>query len=245
MKELPMKLLIHRLIVLLAAGAAIIAGPAAAQQPPTATGAPAVPAWAPGPSPHPMTFFVTSEPIGKGGNLGGLAGADTHCQALAAAAGRGNATWHAYLSTQGPGAVNARDRIGKGPWYNKRGFMIAESVAQLHGDTLEQARLGIMLGRGTATTEKGAVIPGFGDTPNHHDILTGTMPDGRAFSGDQDRTCKNWVSSAEGTAQLGHVDKNGGGNGSWNSSHPSRSCSQEDLVKTGGIGLIYCFAIDD
>jgi len=218
---------------------------AAAQQAPSAASAPALPRWAPGPNPHPMTFFITSEPIGKGGNLGGLAGADAHCQALAKTVARGDVTWHAYLSTQGPNAVNARDRIGSGPWYNKRGFMIAESVSQLHGDTLAQARLGIMLGRGTATTEKGEIVPGFGDTPNRHDILTGSTPDGRAFPAGEDRACHNWTSSAEGSAQLGHSDKNGGGNGSWNSSHPSRSCSQEDLVKTGGVGLLYCFAVDD
>jgi len=198
----------------------------------------------PAAQPQPMTFFVTSEPIGDGGNLGGLAGADAQCLKLGTAVGRGAVAWHAYLSTQGPGAVNARDRIGQGPWYNQKGIQIAANVGQLHGDTLEEARRGIMLGKATGLTEKGQVIEGFGDRPNRHDILTGSTLDGRAFPPGEDRTCQNWTSDAEGVgaAQLGHVDKVGGGNGSWNSSHPSRGCSQPDMVRTGGVGLLYCFA---
>lgn len=194
--------------------------------------------------PQPMTFFITSAGPGNGANLGGIAGADAHCQKLAAAANRGGATWRAYLSTQGPGAVNARDRIGAGPWHNFRGVRIAQSVGELHGDTIEQARLGVTLGRGFSLTEKGTPVPGVGETPNQHDILTGTMPDGRAFTDTNDHTCGNWSSntSGSGSAQVGHHDKQGGGNGSWNSAHPSRGCSQENLVATGGAGLLYCFA---
>ena len=192
--------------------------------------------------PQPMSFFVTSVGKGDGANLGGLAGADAHCQTLAAAAGRGGVTWHAYLSTQGPGAVNARDRIGQGPWYNARGGRIAQSVADLHGDTLEAARLGSNLAKQTALTEKNTVVSGFQDTPNTHDMLTGSQPDGRAYTDGMDHTCNNWTSNAMGTAQLGHSDRNGGGNTSWNSTHASRGCSQDNLVSTGGAGLFYCFA---
>lgn len=194
--------------------------------------------------PQPMTFFITSAGPGNGANLGGIAGADAHCQKLAAAANRGGATWRAYLSTQGPGTVNARDRIGAGPWHNFRGVRIAQSVGELHGDTIEQARLGVTLGRGFSLTEKGTPVAGVGETPNQHDILTGTMPDGRAFTDANDHTCGNWSSntSGSGSAQVGHHDKQGGGNGSWNSAHPSRGCSQENLVATGGAGLLYCFA---
>jgi hypothetical protein len=194
-------------------------------------------------APPPMTFFVTSVGMGNGANLGGLAGADAHCQMLATAAGRGDATWHAYLSTQGPNAVNARDRIGSGPWYAYGGQRrVAQNVAELHGDTLEQARLGNALGKVISLTEKGQVVNGVGDSPNQHDMLTGSQPDGRAFTDGMDHTCNNWTSSGDGTAQLGHSDKQGGGNGSWNSSHASRGCSQENLVSTGGAGLFYCFA---
>ena len=194
-------------------------------------------------APAPMSFFVTSVGAGKGADLGGLAGADMHCQMLAAAAGRGGVTWHAYLSTQGPGAVNARDRIGTGPWANAKGQQIAASVAELHGDTLEQARLGNRISKSTALTEKGEMIKGFGDQPNEHDILTGSQPDGRAFTDSADHTCKNWTSSSDGTAMLGHVDRMGGPNASWNSVHPSQGCSQANLVATGGAGLLYCFAV--
>jgi hypothetical protein len=193
----------------------------------------------------PMSFFVTSVGKGQGANLGGLAGADAHCQALAAAAGRGSATWRAYLSTQGPGAVNARDRIGSGPWYNAAGQRVAQNVAELHGDTIEQARIGNALGKQLSRTEKNTIVNGVGDTPNQHDMLTGSQPDGRAYTDSADHTCGNWTSSAAtGTAQLGHSDKQGGGNGSWNSAHPSRGCGQENLVSTGGAGLLYCFAVN-
>ena len=194
--------------------------------------------------PQPMTFFVTSVGKGDGANLGGLAGADAHCQALASAAGRGGATWHAYLSTQGAGAVNARDRIGKGPWYNQRGQMVARDLAQLHGDTIELARVGPPIGKQFALTEKGERVNGVGDMPNQHDILTGSMPDGRAYTDAADHTCKNYTSNGEGSVQVGHSDRQGGGNSSWNSAHGSRGCSQPNLVSTGGAGLLYCFAVN-
>jgi len=194
--------------------------------------------------PQPMSFFVASAGKGDGANLGGLTGADAHCQALAAAAGRGSATWHAYLSTQGSGAVSARDRIGSGPWYNARGQRVSQNLGELHGDTIEQARLGNNINKTTALSEKGEPIKGAGDTPNQHDILTGSQPDGRAYTDGADHTCGNWTSGAAGTAQLGHHDRTGGGNTSWNATHPSRGCSQENLVATGGAGLLYCFAIN-
>ena len=199
--------------------------------------------------PQPMTFFVTSVGVGQGANLGGLAGADRHCQQLATAAGAGNnGTWRAYLSTSASGgqaAVNARDRIGTGPWYNAKNQRVAQSVADLHGDTLEMARRGNNLSKVTALTEKGEPINGVGDTPNRHDMLTGSQLDGTAFTDGQDHTCSNWTSNATtGTAQLGHADRMGGGNTSWNSTHASRGCSQENLVATGGAGLLYCFAIN-
>ena len=209
--------------------------------------------------PQPMSFFVTSVSKGDGANYGGLAGADAHCQMLAAAAGRGGATWHAYLSTQGPGAVNARDRIGNGPWYNARGGLVGRGVAELHGDTIEQARLGNALGKQISLTEKQTIVNGVGDMPNQHDILTGSQPDGRAYTDAADHTCSNYTSNANveppargagggappapgPSVQLGHSDKQGGGNGSWNSTHASRGCSQPNLVSTGGAGLLYCFA---
>jgi hypothetical protein len=196
----------------------------------------------------PLGFFVTSEGVGKGGNLGGLAGADAHCQKLATAAGAGNRTWHAYLSTQaaeGQPAVNARDRIGQGPWYNTRGAVVARDVAHLHGDTLEAARLGNNLTRATVFTEKNEPVKGFGDKPNEHDIITGSTPDGRAFADAADHTCRNYTSSAaDASTQLGHFDRTGGGNTSWNSAHASRGCGQENLVSTGGAGLLYCFAVN-
>jgi len=193
--------------------------------------------------PQPMSFFVASVGKGDGANLGGIAGADAQCQSLAAAAGRGSATWHAYLSSQGQGAVNARDRIGSGPWYNARGQRVAQNLAELHGDTIEQARLGNALGKQFSLTEKTTVVNGVGDTPNQHDILTGSQADGRGYSDGADHTCNNWTSNGQGTAQLGHSDKQGGGNSSWNSAHPSRGCSQPNLVSTGGAGLFYCFAV--
>ena len=191
---------------------------------------------------QPMTFFVTSAGLGKGANLGGLAGADAHCQTLAKAAGAGDRTWRAYLSTQGPSPVHARDRIGTGPWHNARGQAIARDLAHLHGDTLELARIGNTLTKVTAISEKGEPIKGVGDTPNQHDILTGTQPDGRAFTDAADHTCNNWTSDATGAAQVGHFDRMGGPNISWNSVHPSRGCSQEALASSGGAGLLYCFA---
>lgn len=196
--------------------------------------------------PQPMSFFITSVGLGDGANLGGLEGADAHCQSLAAKVGRGDSTWRAYLSTQGTNAVSARDRIGGGPWYAHGGRRrIATDLAMLHGDTLELARLGISFGKGVALTEQGDPVPGLGDRPNRHDILTGTQPDGRAYSDDADHTCGNWTRNSEdGSAQVGHHDKQGGPNGSWNSAHPSRGCSQANLEATGGAGLFYCFAID-
>jgi len=191
-----------------------------------------------------MSFFVTSQGPGKGADLGGLAGADAHCQQLAASVGAGGKTWHAYLSTQGAGAVNARDRIGKGPWLNAKGVVIAKDVAELHGSN--------NLTKQTALSEKGEVINGRGDKPNRHDILTGSQPDGTAFAPDKDMTCKNWTSSTQGTAMVGHADRIGlrddAPSKSWNSSHPSRGpdggCSQADLRSTGGDGLLYCFAVN-
>ena len=197
--------------------------------------------------PQPMGFFVTSAGPGKGADLGGLAGADRHCQTLAAAAGGGNRTWHAYLSTSGASAVNARDRIGSGPWHNAKGARVAQGLSDLHGDTLEQAQLGNNVNKGTAIDEKGNPIKGVGDTPNQHDILTGSTPAGKAYTDAADHTCGNWSSSTAGSgaAQVGHFDRNGGsGNISWNSTHASRGCSQENLVSTGGNGLFYCFAIN-
>ena len=191
---------------------------------------------------QPMTFFVTSTAIGKGGNLGGLTGADAHCQALAAAAGAGDRTWRAYLSTQGANAVNARDRIGKGPWHNVKGQSVARDLEHLHGDTLELARIGNTLTRVTALSEKGEPIKGAGEQPNQHDILTGSQADGRAFPEGQDRTCNNWTSEDAGAAQVGHHDRTGGPSVSWNSVHPSAGCSQQALIKTGGNGFLYCFA---
>lgn len=194
------------------------------------------------PPPPPFTFFVTSVGGGQGANYGGLEGADAHCQKLAEAAGTPYKTWRAYLSTQGANAVNARDRIGKGPWTNVRGQVIARDVGHLHGDTLEQAQLGSNLTRNTALTEKGERPKAAGDTPNEHDILTGSTVEGRAFPEGADKTCRNYTSGAEdGSVQLGHFDRTGGGNASWNSAHGSRGCSQPKLVSTGGAGLLYCF----
>jgi hypothetical protein len=195
--------------------------------------------------PAPMTFFITSAGVGNGANLGGLPGADAHCQKLAEAAGATGRTWRAYLSTSaadGKPAVNARDRIGKGPWHNSRGTMVARDLAHLHGDTLDLARTGNLITKNNAVNERGELINGVGDKPNMHDILTGTQPDGNAYTDGADHACKNWTSNGEGTAQLGHHDRNGGGV-SWNSTHPSNGCSQQNLVATGGAGLFYCFAV--
>ena len=207
--------------------------------------APAAPAGQPAAAAprQPMSFFVTSVGKGDGANLGGIAGADAHCQALAKAAGVGDGVWHAYLSTQGAGAVSARDRIGNGPWYNARGQVVSANNAVLHGDTIEQARIGNPLGKQFALNEKGEVVNGVGDKPNQHDVLTGSTSDGRAFTDTADHTCNNWTSNNAGSAQLGHHDKQGGGNSSWNSAHPSKGCSQDNLVATGGAGLFYCFAV--
>ena len=187
-----------------------------------------------------MGFFVTSANPGKGADLGGLAGADAHCQSLARAAGAGNRTWRAYLSTGGAGAVNARDRIGRGPWSNAKGEVVARDVAHLHGEnnlTLQ-----------TALTEKGEPVNGRRQTPNTHDILTGSQADGTAFAGAEDRTCGNWTSGGEGSAMVGHHDREGlrddAPSRSWNASHPSRGCGMDALRSTGGAGLFYCFAAD-
>ncbi len=194
--------------------------------------------------PQPMSFFITNVGKGDGANYGGVAGADAYCQSLAAAAGRGMSTWHAYLSTQGANAVNARDRIGSGPWYNQRGQRVAMNVAELHGDTIDQARIGNALGKQISLTDKGTIVNGVGDMPNTHDILTGSQADGRAYTDAMDHTCSNYTSNADGrgAVQLGHSDKQGGNNSSWNSTHASRGCSQPNLVSTGGAGLLYCFA---
>jgi hypothetical protein len=192
---------------------------------------------------QPMGFFITSAGKGDGANLGGLAGADEHCQTLARAAGAGSRTWHAYLSAaaaQGQPPVNARDRIGSGPWYNSKGALIAWNVADLHGD-MQRDRNSI--NKEFALNEKGMPVNGRGDTPNQHDILTGSDSFGRLVLGTAaNTTCNNWTSNAAGSAIVGHHDRSGGGNSSWNAAHASRSCSQADLVATGGAGLFYCFA---
>jgi hypothetical protein len=182
------------------------------------------------------TFFVTSAGPGKGADLGGLAGADAHCQQLATTVGAGGKTWHAYLSTtaNAPGGpVNARDRIGKGPWQNSKGAVIAKDVDDLHSASNN-------LNKDTALTERGNMIAGAGMTPNWHDALTGSQADGRAWQANLNLTCGNWTSSTFGSAMLGHIDRSN--NSSWNAAHMSRSCSQPDLVATGGNGLFYCFA---
>jgi hypothetical protein len=187
-------------------------------------------------------FFVTSRGLGRGGDLGGLAGADAHCQALAQAEGSGDHTWRAYLSvtaTATAPAVNARDRIGPGPWYNAEGLLIARNVDELHSQNSQ-------IGKETAVTERLEPVNGVGDTPNRHDILTGSRPDGTAFPPGEDLTCGNWTSSGDGRAQVGHHDRRGQGQGisSWNSAHESSGCQQRELEATGGSGLFYCFAVD-
>ena len=189
------------------------------------------------------SFFVTSQGSGKGADFGGLAGADKHCQTLAAAAGLGDKTWRAYLSASAAGstpAVNAKDRNGTGPWRNVKGVIVATSVDELHADN--------NLTKQTSLTEKGAVVNGRGDTPNKHDVLTGTQPNGTAFPGTDDKTCGNWTKSGEGTAIVGHIDRDGlpqdpiAVRTSWNSSHATKGCSDQALISTGGAGLLYCFA---
>ena len=221
----------RRTPTLLLAAAAVTLLAACAMQPPTG----------------PMSFFVTSAGSGKGADLGGLTGADAHCQRLAAAAGAGARTWRAYLSvsptfptptTPAVPAINARDRIGAGPWFNAKGEMIARDVTHLHN--------GNNLSKTTALDEKGAVVKGRGDTPNEHDILTGSRADGTAFAPQMDTTCKAWTSSTDGSAIVGHHDRIGplpeNWAKSWNFSHQSVGCSQEALVRTGGSGRLYCFA---
>ena len=193
---------------------------------------------------QPMSFFITSVGKGDGANLGGLAGADAHCQTLAQAAGSpGTRIWRAYLSAAaaaGQQPVNARDRIGNGPWYNARGALIAANIADLHGDIHRDRN---SINKEFALNEKGAAVNGRGDTPNQHDILTGSDSHGRLLIGSAAvTTCNNWTSNAAGNAIVGHHDRSGGGNSSWNAAHSSRSCSQADLVATGGAGLFYCFA---
>ncbi len=189
-----------------------------------------------------MSFFITSTGSAKGADYGGLAGADRHCQTLATAAGAGGHTWHAYLSTSaapGQPAVNARDRIGTGPWQNAKGVVVAKNVAELHGDN--------NLNKETALTEKGEIVNASGDTPNKHDILTGSQADGTAYPAGGDRTCHNWTSSSDGAVQVGHHNRNGTGPApatySWNSAHLTPGCSDVALRKTGGAGLLYCFAV--
>ncbi len=191
-----------------------------------------------------MSFFITSSGSGKGADFGGLAGADKFCQSLAAAVGAGSKTWHAYLSTSASGgaaAVNARDRIGKGPWQNAKGVVVAKDLAELHGTN--------NINKQTGLTEKGDTVKGRGDDPNQHDILTGSQPDGTAFKGADDKTCGNWTKSAEGSAVVGHFDRTGTNpdpvaNASWNSSHGSAGCSVDLLKKTGSAGYLYCFAVN-
>lgn len=189
-----------------------------------------------------MSFFITSAGPGNGADLGGLRGADQHCADLAYAVGFGNLDWRAYLSTVamgGEAAVNARDRIGDGPWYNHAGDLIAENVAQLHSDAANLTKESIL-------TEKGAMVNGRGDSPNMHDILTGSNMDGTVSTAEGHDACGNWTSSGEGSAAVGHHDRQGGGQNptSWNSAHGSRGCSQENLQGTGGNGYFFCFATD-
>jgi len=186
-----------------------------------------------------MTFFITSAGSGKGGDLGGLEGADRHCQQLAEAAGTSGKTWRAYLSTSGMTPVHARDRIGRGPWQNAKGTVIAQNVDDLHSDNNK-------ISKETGLDEKGNPVKARGETPNMHDMLTGSQMDGKAWPGNMNLTCNNWTSSTFGSAMLGHHDRAGNADTvfqrSWNAAHMSRSCTQPDLVATGGNGLYYCFA---
>jgi hypothetical protein len=189
---------------------------------------------------QPLGFFITSVGAGDGANLGGLEGADRHCQALAAAVGAGNQTWRAYLSAapaDGQPAVHARDRIGSGPWFNAKEVQVAANVDDLHSDNNK-------LSKENSLTEKGDVVNGRGDDPNRHDILTGTGLDGRLATGESNLTCGNWTGNGEGSAMVGHHDRQGGGANptSWNAAHASRGCSQANLRASGGDGLFYCFA---
>ncbi len=188
-----------------------------------------------------MSFFITGVGPGNGADLGGLEGADAYCLRLADDVGAGNRIWAAYLSATpaaGSPAINARDRIGAGPWYNAKGVMVARNVADLHGDNNN-------LNKETALNERGGVVNGRGDSPNRHDIMTGSQLDGTAFSSDADTTCENWTSSSQGSAMVGHHDRTGGGANptSWNSAHGSRGCSQAGLRSTGGDALFYCFVV--
>jgi len=186
----------------------------------------------------PLGFFITSVVSGDGANLGGLAGADAHCQKLAAAAGAGDRTWRAYLSgTENGKPVSAKARIGTGPWFNAKGVQVAANLDELHSEAAKTGKEGSL-------TEKGEPVPGRGDKPNQHDILTGSQMDGTAFTDGEDHTCNNWTSNSTGSAQVGHHDRQGGGANptSWNSAHASKGCSQENLVATGGAGYFYCFA---
>ena len=232
-----------RLFTLLVVAVASASGCRQAQEPPQAKPSePVAQSREMGGAKSVMTFFVTSKGLGKGGDLGGLAGADAHCQALAKAEGAGDHTWRAYLSTSardGQPATNARDRIGKGPWYNAEGLLVAANLDELHSDKNQ-------ISKETAVTERLDPVNGVGDNPNVHDILTGSNPDGTAYAGDGDLTCRSWTSSADGRAQVGHHDRRGltEGVNSWNSVHASRGCGQPDLQATGGAGLFYCFGID-
>ncbi len=189
---------------------------------------------------HSMGFFITSKGMGFGGDLGGLEGADAYCTKLAEGAGSKGRTWRAYLSTQGgeKRGISARYRIGSGPWYNAHGELIASDLDTLH--------LSPNIIKRTAVDENGNPVKGRGDSPNEHDILTGTMADGMAYFPWEktNHTCNNWTSATEGSATVGHHDRHGGGNTSWNSAHGSRGCSQDNLKSTGGAGLLYCFAAD-
>ena len=236
----------HRLTIALAIGLLSAAAACATSSSSSSTnsvsvGASASTAAAPGRADTTMSFFLTSAGPGDGANLGGLAGADAHCARLAEAAGVRGKTWRAYLSTAAAAAqasVNARDRIGTGPWHNARGVRVAANVAELHAESSG-------LGKQGSLTERGDTVNGRGDTPNRHDILTGSLPDGTAFPDTADHTCGNWTrSDSTGSAQVGHHDRQGGGErpNSWNSAHGSRGCSQANLRGTGGDGLFYCFA---
>ena len=186
-----------------------------------------------------MSFFITSAGPGDGANLGGIDGADAHCQELADAAGAGKKTWKAYLSVSGTNIINARDRIGSGPWYNAKGVAIAQNLEDLHSENAKT-------GKGGSLNEKGGEVNGRGDTPNMHDIITGSTLNGMVIAGNGDTTCSNWTNNGEGSARVGHHDRQGGGENpnSWNSAHGSRGCGQTDLQGTGGNGLFYCFATD-
>jgi hypothetical protein len=241
---MPAKLKLSALVAISFASASLSLGSYAQTGDAQKGAAPKAAAKAAAKGPQRMSFFVTSAGPGKGADLGGLAGADKQCQSLAQAAGAGNRTWRAYLSTTAEGgakAVNARDRIGRGPWYNAKGVLIARTVDELHMDN--------KITKQTALTEKGTVVNGVGDKPTMHDMLTGSDSQGRAFPVGEDTTCGNWTKSTAGagSAQLGHSDRTGltdnAPSHSWNMAHPSRGCSQDNLIRTGGNGFFYCFAV--